>query len=99
MVDVHRTDVQIVVFDAVGTLRKRTVRAILTDGGGFATVRSRRDETLPELMEVRDLLATGALSAVVDRAYDLDDIADAHMHVETGRKRGNVLVRVNPQEG
>nr|WP_184752389.1 NAD(P)-dependent alcohol dehydrogenase [Microbacterium thalassium] len=86
------------VFDTVGTLRSRSVRAILADGGRFVTTRSRRDETLAELMDVRDLLASGALSAVIDRDYDLDDVADAHRHVETGRKRGNVLVRVHPKE-
>lgn len=88
-----------VVFDAVGTLRERRVRGILNDGGRFVTVRTRRDETLDELMAVRDLLASGALRAVIDREYDLDDIAQAHAHVETGRKRGNVLVRVRGEEG
>lgn len=88
-----------VVFDAVGTLRERRLRGILNDGGRFVTVRTRRDETLDELMAVRDLLASGALRAVIDREYDLDDIAQAHAHVETGRKRGNVLVRVRGEEG
>ncbi|GAA3641687.1 NAD(P)-dependent alcohol dehydrogenase [Microbacterium awajiense] len=88
-----------VVFDAVGTLRERRVRGILAAGGRYVTVRTRREETLDELMAVRDLLASGALRAVIDREYGLDDIAQAHMHVETGRKRGNVLVRVRGEEG
>lgn len=87
-----------IVFDAVGNLRKRRTRRILTDGGRFVTVRTRRAETLDELMGVRDLLASGALRAVVDREYELADIAQAHAYVETGRKRGNVLVRVGGVE-
>lgn len=87
-----------VVFDAVGNLRVRRARGILTDGGRFVTVRTRRAETLDELMAVRDLLASGVLRAVIDREYELDDIAQAHTHVETGRKRGNVLVRVRGTE-
>lgn len=83
-----------VVFDTVGTLRGRSAGTLLAPGGRVVTTRSRRDETLPELMEVRDLLATGALRAVIDSTYDLAGIRDAHAVVETGRKRGNVLVRV-----
>ncbi|WES64126.1 NAD(P)-dependent alcohol dehydrogenase [Microbacter sp. GSS18] len=87
-----------IVLDAAGNLRERSARRLLADGGSFVTTRSRRDETLTELMDVRDLLASGALTAVVDREYDLDDIADAHAHVEGGCKRGNVLVHVISKE-
>ena len=31
---------------------------------------------------------------MVDRTYPLEAISDAHRYVETGRKRGNVVVRV-----
>lgn len=83
-----------VVFDTVGTLRQRAARPLVADGGRYVTTRSRRDETLPELMEARDLLVSGALRAVVDRSYALDDVPQAHTHVEGRHKRGNVLVRV-----
>ena len=43
---------------------------------------------------LRELLATGQLRSVVDRCYPLDDIAAAHRYVETGRKRGNLVVQV-----
>jgi NADPH:quinone reductase-like Zn-dependent oxidoreductase len=39
-------------------------------------------------------MATGELRAVIDRIYDLDDIRAAHAYVDTGRKRGTVLVRM-----
>ena len=31
---------------------------------------------------------------MVDRIVDLDDIVEAHRVVDTGRKRGNVVVRM-----
>ena len=34
----------------------------------------------------------GALKAVIDRRYPLEQLADAHAYVETERKRGNVIV-------
>ena len=46
---------------------------------------------------MRDLVARaeeGAIRAVIDRTYDLDDIVEAHRYVDTGRKRGNVVVRM-----
>ncbi len=46
------------------------------------------------LQEVRALVAKGALTPVVDRRYELSAIADAHRYVETGRKRGNVVVNI-----
>lgn len=43
---------------------------------------------------VSDLVARGALRPVIDRRYPLAEIAEAHRYVETGRKRGNVVIEV-----
>ncbi|WP_437676700.1 NAD(P)-dependent alcohol dehydrogenase [Sorangium sp. So ce131] len=43
---------------------------------------------------VSELVARGALRPVIDRRYPLEAIADAHRYVETGRKRGNVVIDV-----
>ena len=45
-------------------------------------------DTLVELVEA------GTVRAVVDRCYPLSELAEAHRYVETGRKRGNVVVDV-----
>jgi NADPH:quinone reductase-like Zn-dependent oxidoreductase len=54
--------------------------------GGTAAPRS---EALDFLKELSD---TGWLKPVIDRCYALDQIADAHRYVETGRKQGNVVI-------
>ncbi|MDB5542689.1 MAG: NAD(P)-dependent alcohol dehydrogenase [Devosia sp.] len=41
-----------------------------------------------------ELAEAGAMRAVIDRTYDLDQVAEAHRHVEGGRKRGNVVLRL-----
>ena len=45
-----------------------------------------------ELSEVLDLMAKGQFAPVMDRVYPLADLVEAHRYVETGRKRGNVVV-------
>jgi NADPH:quinone reductase-like Zn-dependent oxidoreductase len=38
------------------------------------------------------MAASGALKPVIDRVYNLEDAADAHAYVDTGRKRGSVVL-------
>lgn len=45
-----------------------------------------------ELSEVLALMASNQFSPVMDRTYPLSDLVEAHRYVETGRKRGNVVV-------
>ncbi|SMX23613.1 NAD(P)-dependent alcohol dehydrogenase [Boseongicola aestuarii] len=45
-----------------------------------------------ELTEVLALMAKTQFSPVMDRTYPLADLVEAHCYVETGRKRGNVVV-------
>ena len=39
-----------------------------------------------------DMAEKGELSPVLDRVYPLSDLVEAHRHMETGHKRGNVVV-------
>ncbi|MBN9308296.1 NAD(P)-dependent alcohol dehydrogenase [Devosia sp.] len=41
-----------------------------------------------------DLAVKGAMRPVIDRTYALDQIVEAHRYVDTGRKRGTVILRV-----
>ncbi|GAB5446288.1 NAD(P)-dependent alcohol dehydrogenase [Gymnodinialimonas sp.] len=50
-------------------------------------------ETLrAHLARLLEMLATGTLAPVLDRVYPLADLVEAHRHVQTGHKRGNVVV-------
>jgi len=61
----------------------RAGRKVLT---GVGTPRS------DDLMLLAELAASGALKPVIDRTYPLARIADAHAYVDTGRKRGSVVI-------
>lgn len=45
-----------------------------------------------DLEFIKDLAETGELRPVIDKCYVLDEIAEAHRHVETGHKKGSVVV-------
>jgi len=55
----------------------------------FAGVSPERAEDLRVLAELAE---AGAYKPVIDRIYPFDRIVDAHAHVETRRKRGNVVI-------
>ncbi|CAD5126431.1 unnamed protein product [Dimorphilus gyrociliatus] len=48
--------------------------------------------------KLRELAESGEITPVIDRTYSLQEIADAHIYVETGRKKGNVVIEVNHDE-
>jgi NADPH:quinone reductase-like Zn-dependent oxidoreductase len=47
-----------------------------------------------ELASLVRLAEAGEFRPVIDRTYDLDEIVEAHRYVDTGRKRGNVVLRI-----
>jgi NADPH:quinone reductase-like Zn-dependent oxidoreductase len=51
-------------------------------------------EKRESLRLVGELVEMGALRPVIDRRYALADIVEAHRYVETGRKKGNVVIQV-----
>ena len=54
----------------------------------------RHDQGMVEYL--RDLMAEGAFTPVIDRTYPLDRIVEAYQYVETGQKVGNVVIAMAP---
>ncbi|WP_205791656.1 NAD(P)-dependent alcohol dehydrogenase [Microbacterium sulfonylureivorans] len=48
----------------------------------------------PVVERLVELAAAGAVRPVIDRTFELDDIVAAHRYVDTGRKRGAVVLRL-----
>ena len=47
---------------------------------------------LPMLEVLVEMVADGRFAPVIDRTYPLDQLVEAHRYMETGHKRGNVVV-------
>lgn len=53
-------------------------------------------ESQADLAFIKDLVEQGHIQPVIDRSYPMADMAEAHRYVDTGRKRGNVVIDIVP---
>jgi len=96
-----------VVLDTVGNMTIPAGRRLLTERGVLLLAVATPPETLRARGHVKagtsperatdfefllQLVADGALTVVLDQAVPLHDIADAHRRVDSGRKKGNIVV-------
>ena len=52
------------------------------------------EERPEDVQQLASLATSGSLRPVIDRYYDFAQMREAHAYVETGRKRGSVVVKV-----
>lgn len=61
---------------------------------GFSSGTSQQDVLL-----IKRLIEEGAIKPVVDRTYEVQDVVEAHRYVDTGRKRGGVVLSLKDYGG
>jgi NADPH:quinone reductase-like Zn-dependent oxidoreductase len=88
------------IFDAVGKAKssrlKLQCREALSPSGTYLSVDEGRPEVRADGLEfLKQLIEAGQMQAVIDRCYPLEQITEAHRYVETGHKKGNVVITVD----
>lgn len=85
-----------IIFDAVGKTTKAQCKHLLKDAGVYKTVGGLEvaTEKVSQLHFLTSLYEQGKYKAVIDRVYPLEEMVAAHTYVDTGTKKGNVVITV-----
>ncbi|MBY9001911.1 MAG: NAD(P)-dependent alcohol dehydrogenase [Candidatus Heimdallarchaeota archaeon] len=88
-----------VIFDAVGKMEKNGKTA-LKEAGIFLDVHKdsggmdKPSDVREDLVVLKEICEAGKFQAVIDKQFSMEDIVEAHEYVETGRKKGNVVINI-----
>ena len=82
------------IFDAVGKISQSRSKHALKENGQYLSVTSPTSEEIENLLLLKELIEAGKLRPVIDRRYPLEQIVEAHRYVDSGHKRGNVVITV-----
>lgn len=84
-----------IIFDAVGKSNKNKCKNILKEDGDFVSVSAGyASENIQQLQLLKMMFELGALDATIDKTFAIDRVVEAHRYVDTGRKKGNVVLKI-----
>jgi NADPH:quinone reductase-like Zn-dependent oxidoreductase len=85
-----------IIFDAIGKSNRKQCKKLLKGNGIYKNVSSvNASETKHQLQLLKELFEKGAFKAVIDKTFQMDEIIEAHRYVDTGRKKGNVVLKIS----
>ena len=85
------------IFDAVAKSSRSGIKRLLNPKGIFISAHDSHGSIkiqTEDLNFIKELLEQGKLKSVIDKQYSFDQIVEAHRYVDTGHKKGNVVITV-----
>ncbi|WP_339711629.1 NAD(P)-dependent alcohol dehydrogenase [uncultured Kriegella sp.] len=83
-----------IVFDAVGKTTKSKAKKVMNKEGVFISVKMLTKEKSEHLKKIAALAEEKKLRPFIDKCFPLEEIVNAHEYVDTGHKRGNVVIAI-----
>jgi NADPH:quinone reductase-like Zn-dependent oxidoreductase len=84
-----------VIYDTVAKFPKSQYAKVLAPNGTFVSMaKLDTKESMDNLIFIKELIEKGEIKAVIDRCFPLEDMVEAHRYVDTGRKKGNIVITV-----
>lgn len=92
----RRTDKFDIIFDAIGKYSKSECKKLLNKNGMYKSVNGSEyaSETKQQLQLLKELFEKKVFKAIIDKTFQMDEIKEAHRYVESGRKKGNVVLQI-----
>lgn len=85
-----------IIFDAVGKSNRKQCEKLLNGNGIYKSVNSTNaSETIQQLQLLKELFEKEEFKAIIDKTFQMDQIIEAHRYVDTGRKKGNVILKIS----
>ena len=83
-----------VIFDAVGKTTADQRKRAMKEDGSFVSVSSMASGASDNIYRIVDMAESGHIKPLIDRHYSLEHISEAYQYVQTGRKKGNVVIDI-----
>ena len=84
-----------VIFDTLAKFPKSQYSKVLAPNGTFVSMaKLDTKENMDNLIFIKKLIEEGEIKAIIDRCYPLENMVEAHRYMDTGRKKGNIVITV-----
>lgn len=93
-----------IILDAVNKLPQKEAKSLLKPKGIYLNVETssggmgKPQKHFDNLTFLIELIEAGKLKTIIDKQFALEKIIEGHTYVETGHKKGNVVVTIGKQD-
>ena len=89
-----------IIYDTIAKFPKSQYSKLLAPNGTYISmIKLDTKEHKDNLIFIKELIEAGKINAFIDRCYPLEQMVEAHRYVDTGHKKGNVVISIGHADG